>query len=358
MSVLENDNNSQSPMQINKNVLNTISFNHDKTNTYQLSISQHIIGDFIIGDKLGEGTFSKVCQGTHRITQEKVAIKILSKDRIKEPHDKLRIEKEINVQKKLHHCSIIQQYCIIESKKAIYIVTEYCSGGELFDYIVLKRRLNENEACRIFQQLIAGLEYLHKQKIVHRDLKPENLLFNSKQELKIADFGLSNEYNGKLKTPCGSPCYAAPEMVTGKKYDGDAVDIWSAGVVLFTMICGYLPFEDKNQTALFGKISKGIYSIPSFLSVPCRDMIKSLLMVDPNKRFTFEQIKNHPWFQSLNCVANKNIFFLSPGLFVKNDIIPFDEEILKCLVDTYKYDLKNIITDITMNKHNSITTSY
>ena len=126
------------------------------------SASRDSIGDFIIGDKLGEGTFSKVCQGTHKITNEKVAIKIMSKAQIKEPSDKLRIEKEINIQKRLHHNCIIQQYCIIETKSTIYIITEYCSGGELFEYIVNKRKLYEVEACRIFQQLISGLEYLHK----------------------------------------------------------------------------------------------------------------------------------------------------------------------------------------------------
>ena len=132
--------------------------------------SKETIGDFIIGEKLGEGTFSKVCQGTHKITGEKVAIKIMSKAQIKDPSDKLRIEKEINIQKRLHHNCIIQQYCIIETKPNIYIITEYCSGGELFEYIVNKRKLYEVEACRIFQQLISGLEYLHKQRIIE-DIK-------------------------------------------------------------------------------------------------------------------------------------------------------------------------------------------
>ena len=226
-----------------------------------------MIGDFKIGAKLGQVTFSKVCQGIHMPTGEKVAIKIMSKDQIKEKSDKIRIEKEISIQKKLHHHNIVQQYAIIETEKSIYIISEYCSGGELFDYIVSKRKLYEVEACRIYQQLISGLEYLHKQRICHRDLKPENLLFDSRHNLKIADFGLSNDYHkGKLSTPCGSPCYAAPEMVTGKKYSGSSVDIWSSGIVLYTMVCGFLPFEDDNQNILFGKIAKGLFSLPSFLT--------------------------------------------------------------------------------------------
>ena len=320
--------------------------------------SQNTIGDFIIGDKLGEGTFSKVCQGTHKTTKEKVAIKIMSKAQIKEPSDKIRIEKEINIQKRLHHNSIIQQYSIIETQTTIYIITEYCSGGELFDYIVSKRKLFEVEACRIFQQLISGLEYLHKQRIVHRDLKPENLLFDSKRNLKIADFGLSNEYKGKLSTPCGSPCYAAPEMVTGKKYNGSSVDIWSSGIVLYTMVCGYLPFEDENQNILFGKIAKGCFSLPTYLSPPCKDLLRKILVTDPNIRYGFEQIKHHPWFTSVNNVMGKNIFFNSPGIFINEDVIPIDENIVIELHEKFKYDLRNIISDLIRNKHNNITTSY
>ena len=153
-------------------------------NKYRKKISitkSDTIGDFKIGAKIGQGTFSKVCMGIHIPTGEKVAIKILPKNQIKEKKDKIRIEKEINLQKKLHHQNIIHQYSVLDTETSIYIITEYCSGGELFDYIVSKRRLPEIEACRIFQQLINGLEYLHKQKICHRDLKPENLLFDSKK---------------------------------------------------------------------------------------------------------------------------------------------------------------------------------
>ena len=293
-------------------------------------LSTSLIGDFKIGTKLGQGTFSKVCQGIHLPTGEKVAIKIMSKDQIKEKSDKIRIEKEINIQKKLHHQNIVQQYAIIETDSTIYIISEYCSGGELFDYIVSKRKLYEVEACRIYQQLISGLEYLHKQRICHRDLKPENLLFDSKHNLKIADFGLSNDYHkGKLSTPCGSPCYAAPEMVTGRKYGGTSVDIWSSGIVLYTMVCGFLPFEDDNQNILFGKIAKGLFSLPSFLSVSCKDLLKKILVTDPKKRYGFEEIKHHPWFLSVNNVHND-----------------------------FHIDISKIINDVIKNRHNKITTAY
>ena len=318
-----------------------------------------MIGDFKIGTKLGQGTFSKVCQGIHMPTGEKVAIKIMSKNQIKEKNDKIRIEKEINIQKKLHHQNIVQQYAIIETESKIYIISEYCSGGELFDYIVSKRKLYEVEACRIYQQLISGLEYLHKQRICHRDLKPENLLFDSKHNLKIADFGLSNDYHkGKLSTPCGSPCYAAPEMVTGKKYSGSSVDIWSSGIVLYTMVCGFLPFEDDNQNILFGKIAKGLFSLPSFLSQSCKDLLKKILVTDPNKRYGFEEIKHHSWFISVNNVMGKNIFFNSPGVFVGEDVIPIDVEIIAEINNDFHIDIVKIVNDVLRNRHNKITTTY
>ena len=328
-------------------------------NNNNRTLNNMMIGDIKIGAKLGQGTFSKVCQGTHMPTGEKVAIKILSKDQIKERSDKIRIEKEINIQKKLHHQNIVQQYAIIETDSTIYIISEYCSGGELFDYIVSKRKLYEVEACRIYQQLISGLEYLHKQRICHRDLKPENLLFDSKHNLKIADFGLSNDYhNGKLSTPCGSPCYAAPEMVTGKKYSGSSVDIWSSGIVLYTMVCGFLPFEDDNQNILFGKIAKGLFSLPSFLSSSCKDLLKKILVTDPKKRYGFEDIKHHGWFMSVNNVMGKNIFFNSPGVFVGEDVMPIDIEIVAEIYNDFHIDIVKIVSDILTNRHNRTTTTY
>ena len=335
------------------------------SNKYKKIISinkNDTIGDFKIGSKIGQGTFSKVCMGIHIPTGEKVAIKILQKNQIKEKTDKIRIEKEINLQKKLHHQNIIHQYSVLDTETAIYIITEYCSGGELFDYIVSKRRLPEVEACRIFQQLINGLEYLHKQKICHRDLKPENLLFDAKKNLKIADFGLSNEYlNGKLGTPCGSPCYAAPEMVTGQKYMGDTVDIWSSGIVLYSMVCGYLPFEDDDQTVLFHKIAKGLFTLPGYLSYKCKDLIKNILITNPNKRYGFEDIKRHPWFMSVNNISGKNNLFNSPGIIIDYDVIPIDINIIKEMYFAKEYknfSVSNIISDVIKNKHNKITTAY
>lgn len=145
---------------------------------------------------------------------------------------------------------------------------EYADGGELFDYIVKKKRVEEKEAVGFMQQILAGVEYLHENGIVHRDLKPENLLLDSAGNIKIVDFGLSNQYKPgeKLKTACGSPCYAAPEMIAGKSYDGLNVDIWSCGVIMYALLCGYLPFEDANTNKLYKKILSGAFDIPKFIN--------------------------------------------------------------------------------------------
>jgi 5'-AMP-activated protein kinase catalytic alpha subunit len=175
---------------------------------------------------------------------------------------------------------------------------DYASGGELFDYIVQNNRVKEPEACSFFHQIIAGVEYLHKLNIVHRDLKPENLLLTHDKKIKIVDFGLSNTYkNGEtLKTACGSPCYAAPEMIAGKRYLGSQVDVWSTGVILYAMINGFLPFEDPNTSNLYKKILKGEFKISKSLSSDAQDLLPRILNIDPDKRYQISEIRKHPWY--------------------------------------------------------------
>ena len=202
------------------------------------------IAQFSLGEKLGEGTFGTVRIATHILTGERVAVKVLDRSRIREQADKTRIEREIEVLKRLHHANIIQLYSVINTNYTIYIVQEYASGKELFNYITSKKRLDDKEACKYFQQIISGIEYIHKLQIAHRDIKPENMLLTSSKDIKIVDFGLSNTYKkgGLLSTACGSPCYAAPEMLSGKKYKGLSVDIWSCGVVLYIILLNYYYF--------------------------------------------------------------------------------------------------------------------
>lgn len=167
---------------------------------------------------------------------------------------------------------------------------EYANGGELFDYIVEKTRLDHKEASKFYQQIIGGVEYIHSNNIAHRDLKPENLLLDSNKNIKIVDFGLSNTFAKRgdlLKSACGSPCYAAPEMIAGNKYDGCIADIWSCGVIMYTLICGFLPFEDPDTNKLYQKIMDGEYEIPpEFVDPLARSLMTKILNTDPKKRYT------------------------------------------------------------------------
>ena len=204
---------------------------------------------------------------------------------------------------------------------------EYASGGELFDYIVANTRLKEEEASKYFQQINAGVEYIHQLNIVHRDLKPENLLLDHNKNIKIVDFGLSNSYSqGELlKTACGSPCYAAPEMIAGKKYLGANVDIWSSGVIMFALICGFLPFEDPDTSKLYKKILSGEFKIPSFVSKDAADLMQKILNTDPEKRYKITDIRKHPWFELNQPVCSNK------GLIVGYNQIPNEEMILEML---------------------------
>lgn len=257
------------------------------------------IGQYILGKNLGIGAFGKVKLATHAITGHKVAVKILNKGKIKQLGMEEKVQREINILHLCTHPHIIRLYEVIDTPTDIFLVNEYVSGGELFDYIVAKGRLSADEARNFFHQIISGVEYCHFQKIVHRDLKPENLLLDSNLNIKIADFGLSNLMRDGdfLRTSCGSPNYAAPEVISGHLYAGPEVDVWSCGVILYALLCGSLPFDDESIPNLFKKIKSGMYSLPSHLSQLARNLIPRMLEVDPMKRITIPEIRLHPWFQ-------------------------------------------------------------
>ncbi|GMF05595.1 unnamed protein product [Ambrosiozyma monospora] len=208
-----------------------------------------------------------------------------------------RIEREISYLRLLSHPHIIKLYDVIKSKDEIIMVIEY-AGRELFDYIVHHGRMNDGDARRFFQQIIAAVEYCHSHKIVHRDLKPENLLLDDQLNVKIADFGLSNIMTDGnfLKTSCGSPNYAAPEVISGKLYAGPEVDVWSCGVILYVMLCGRLPFDDELIPALFKKISNGVYTLPHDLSPGAKNLLTRMLVVNPLNRITIREIMQDEWF--------------------------------------------------------------
>lgn len=236
---------------------------------------------------------------THAVTGHKVAVKILNKAKIKQLGMEEKVQREINILHLCTHPHIIRLYEVIDTPTDIFLVNEYVSGGELFDYIVSKGRLSADEARSFFHQIVSGVEYCHFQKIVHRDLKPENLLLDANSNIKIADFGLSNLMRDGdfLRTSCGSPNYAAPEVISGHLYAGPEVDVWSCGVILYALLCGSLPFDDESIPNLFKKIKSGMYSLPTHLSQLAKNLIPRMLEVDPMKRITIPEIRVHPWFQ-------------------------------------------------------------
>ena len=269
---------------------------------------EYVIANYLIKRTLGQGNFGKVKLGIFLPDKEKFAIKILQKNKILEKDDENRVKREFDMLSKFNHINVILVSEIFETEENYYTVMEYCEGGELFDYIVKNRYLSEYEAAFYYYQLICGLEYIHSLGIVHRDLKPENLLLTKNHILKIIDFGLSNYFdvnkpNNLLSTPCGSPCYASPEMVLGKKYDGFKIDIWATGIILYAMLCGYLPFEENDNQKLFKKISECKFSIPFYITKDANDLINKILVKDPSKRISIEEIKMHPFY-----LKGKNLF--------------------------------------------------
>ena len=234
------------------------------------------------------------------------------------------------------------------------MITEYVPGGELFDYIVKNQRLSEKEACKFYQQIISGIEYLHELGIVHRDMKPENLLLDHDGQIKLVDFGLSNTYKEgeTLKTACGSPCYAAPEMIAGEAYHGARVDIWSCGVILFAMVCGYLPFEDPDTNILYKKILDGKFEIPSWVSSSCQDLMKKILNIDPDERLSTTEIREHAWYISNNVPVIRN-----NGLIIGKNKIPLVKDIV-AMLKKYGFKQEDAELSLNANKHNQVTTIY
>jgi len=254
-------------------------------------------GLYDVEKTIGAGGFAKVKMATHLLTGEKVAIKIMDKASLGEDYPRVKLELE--ALKSISHHHICKLFQVIDTDTHIFMVMEYCSGGELFDHIVEKSKLTESESRTFFRQITSAVAYLHKVGYAHRDLKPENILLDRDLNLKLIDFGLcAKPFGGMeshLQTSCGSPTYAAPELIKGQQYLGSQVDVWSMGVLLYALLCGFLPFDCDNIESLYKKILSGRYEEPPWLSRESRQIIKDMLQVDPKKRITVENLLSHPW---------------------------------------------------------------
>ncbi|XP_055369912.1 MAP/microtubule affinity-regulating kinase 4 isoform X2 [Betta splendens] len=260
------------------------------------SDEQPHIGNYRLLKTIGKGNFAKVKLARHILTGREVAIKIIDKTQLN-PTSLQKLFREVRIMKTLKHPNIVQLFEVIETEKTLYLIMEYASGGEVFDYLVAHGRMKEKEARAKFRQIVSAVHYCHKKNIVHRDLKAENLLLDADANIKIADFGFSNEFTAgnKLDTFCGSPPYAAPELFQGKKYDGPEVDIWSLGVILYTLVSGSLPFDGQNLKELRERVLRGKYRVPFYMSTDCEGILRRFLVLNPAKRCSLEQIMKDKW---------------------------------------------------------------
>ncbi|XP_061628856.1 serine/threonine-protein kinase BRSK2 isoform X7 [Phyllopteryx taeniolatus] len=255
------------------------------------------VGPYRLEKTLGKGQTGLVKLGVHCVTGQKVAIKIVNREKLSESV-LMKVEREIAILKLIEHPHVLKLHDVYENKKYLYLVLEHVSGGELFDYLVKKGRLTPKEARKFFRQIMSALDFCHSHSICHRDLKPENLLLDEKNNIRIADFGMASLQVGDslLETSCGSPHYACPEVIRGEKYDGRKADVWSCGVILFALLVGALPFDDDNLRNLLEKVKLGVFHMPHFIPPDCQNLLRGMIEVDASKRLTLEQIQMHTWY--------------------------------------------------------------
>jgi len=255
------------------------------------------IGPYRIKKDLGEGTFGQVKLGQHVETGQLVAIKIMNKASAKTPKQKVSVQREVRLMKLLDHPHIVGVIDVFETPDLYIVIMEHAAGGELFEYIQSKGHVKDKEARKFFNQLISAMDYCHENSVLHRDLKPENLLLDKDKNIQIIDFGFGNTFHQDrfLETFCGSPFYAAPEMISGKPYHGPEIDVWSMGVILFALLAGRVPFEAKTMPELYAKIKRGEYENSSYFSSSAKHLLRGMLTVNPKERLTLKQVKRHPW---------------------------------------------------------------
>ncbi|KAI0522849.1 hypothetical protein KFK09_005234 [Dendrobium nobile] len=276
------------------------------------------VGKYEVGRTIGEGTFAKVKFAQNTETGESVAMKVLDRATIIKHKMADQIKREISIMKLVRHPHVVRLHEVLASRRKIYIILEFITGGELFDKIVRHGKLSENDSRKYFQQLIDGVDYCHSKGVYHRDLKPENLLLDSQGCLKISDFGLSAlrvEGVKLLQTTCGTPNYVAPEVLSHKGYDGAIADTWSCGVILYVLLAGYLPFDEVDLGTLYCKIEKAEFSCPSWFSIGAKSLVHRILDPNPDRRIRIDDIKNDDWFMR-NYV---------PSRYVENEDVNLDD---------------------------------
>ncbi|KAI8628885.1 hypothetical protein F5Y19DRAFT_100603 [Xylariaceae sp. FL1651] len=338
---------------------------HDHSKREKLSR----FGDYYLGNTIGEGEFGKVKLGWKTDGGVQVAIKLIRRDSVgNNPSRLAKIYREVSILRGLSHPNIVRLHEMSETERHIGIVLEYASGGELFDYILTHRYLKDHAARRLFAQLISGVGYLHKKGIVHRDLKLENLLLDRNRNIIITDFGFANTFDpvdelteeeelnlsdrdfvkrvkldkpkpdgtrrgDLMQTSCGSPCYAAPELVVSDSlYTGRKVDVWSCGVILYAMLAGYLPFDDDpdnpegdNINLLYKYIVNTPLTFPEYVTPHARDLLRRILVPSPRKRADLFEVARHSWLSEYAHVVELITSTTTTPSEIQNTTVPSDE---------------------------------
>jgi len=310
------------------------------------------IGKYRLLKTIGKGNFAKVKLARHVLTNREVAIKVIDKKTMNQSSLN-KLFREVRIMKLLHHPNVVQLFEVIETDRTLHLVMEYANGGEVFDYLVAHGRMKEREARTKFRQILSAVQYMHQKRIVHRDLKAENLLLDSGMNIKIADFGFSNEFTPgtKLDTFCGSPPYAAPELFQGKKYDGPEVDVWSLGVILYTLVSGSLPFDGQNLKELRERVLRGKYRIPFYMSTDCENLLKRFLVLNPMKRGVLTNIMNDKWI-NINYEQENLTPYKEPDLF--NALA---EDRVEKMIEM-GYEREAIVNSVTNRAYDEIYATY
>ncbi|KAM3078197.1 hypothetical protein ACMFMG_002506 [Clarireedia jacksonii] len=342
---------------------------HDHTASSGKREKNTKFGEYYLGNTLGEGEFGKVKMGWKQEGGVQVAIKLIRRDSVgTNPNRLAKIYREIAILREISHPNIVRLHEMVETEKQIGIILEYASGGELFDYILNHRYLKDNAARRLFAQLVSGVGYLHKKGIVHRDLKLENLLLDRNRNIIITDFGFANTFNPDdelgdeieqnlsnreyvkrmeldkvlpggvrrgdlMQTSCGSPCYAAPELVVSDSlYTGRKVDVWSCGVILYAMLAGYLPFDDDpanpegdNINLLYKYIVSTPLTFPEYVTPHARDLLRRILVPDPRKRADLFEVARHSWLSEYSHVVGFITSSTTTTGDIANTTVPSDD---------------------------------
>jgi len=250
-----------------------------------------------LGKAIGEGAFGFVRVAQQRLSRELIAVKTFEKVRLRDSSSRRRLENEIRVLQRIRHPYIVRLYEVFESPKRIHLCMEHVSHGTLHRHLTLHKRLPENEVRRLVRQLVGALAYLHQRAIAHRDIKLENVLLDEKCDVRLIDFGFAILSRGKLRVPCGSPAYTAPEILLAHEYDGHQADVWSLGILIYVMLAGRFPFQGATRAELSRNVLRGTFTSPSGLSREPESLLRRVLVLDPNQRYTIEHVRVHPWMQ-------------------------------------------------------------